>query len=545
MNRIKTLFSYRLLIVISIVFLYEKSNAQSNNEIPLIENFISDFFLDSLISIQSDSLVLATRNDFNSSLTTGDTLKAIESLNSLSQIYCSRVNYAQSYDGYWQALLLADRINDEKTKADSYNGLAILYSLYERRDEALKYYLLSLKINKELVLSDGQDSSILRENYFPLAIHHKFDKNYKLAHAYLDSSELVSVERGFDNRMIRSERAHVLSLEHEFQSAKRIFSDVIQGIIVNTPWHLVILYSHMGDLYYESGDLKNSMLFYTKSIVSAYENKSHLNYVPDVYKKLSQVMTESGETQLAYDYMKLSNEIYETLYSSRSPNNKYLLEIKDDFRIEKELRLQLAVEQKLERLEQDQQISNLRIIVLVISIIFLLSLGYFIFKYWRAKHKAEKKEIQQQRLLEKQKSLEILNIKNNELTGSTLQIIAKDQLLTELKDNLKDLNKTFNSKDIRGLIKDIDLNKDQSWLDFENRFTAVNKDFFENLKSKYDRLKPYDLKICALIKLGFSGKEMAQLLGISAESANTSRYRLRKKLGLNKEENLVEFIDKF
>ncbi|MEM6829932.1 MAG: tetratricopeptide repeat protein, partial [Bacteroidota bacterium] len=77
----------------------------------------------------------------------------------------------------------------------------------------------------------------------------------------------------------------------------------------------------------------------------------------------------------------------------------------------------------------------------------------------------------------------------------------------------------------------------------ENRFTAVNKDFFERLKHQFPNLQPYDLKICALIKLNFSGKEMARLLGITPESANTSRYRLRKRLGLKKEENLVTFID--
>ena len=58
-------------------------------------------------------------------------------------------------------------------------------------------------------------------------------------------------------------------------------------------------------------------------------------------------------------------------------------------------------------------------------------------------------------------------------------------------------------------------------------------------------LKQTDLKICALVKLNFPSKDMAKLLGISVESVHTSRHRLRKKLGLERNDNLEEFINKF
>ena len=83
---------------------------------------------------------------------------------------------------------------------------------------------------------------------------------------------------------------------------------------------------------------------------------------------------------------------------------------------------------------------------------------------------------------------------------------------------------------------------DQNWEEFEARFISVNKGFYERLKAKYPKLTQGDLKLCALIKLNFSSKDMARLMGISVESVHTTRYRLRKKLGLNREDNLTEFI---
>ncbi|MFW2376918.1 MAG: helix-turn-helix transcriptional regulator, partial [Cellulophaga baltica] len=81
--------------------------------------------------------------------------------------------------------------------------------------------------------------------------------------------------------------------------------------------------------------------------------------------------------------------------------------------------------------------------------------------------------------------------------------------------------------------------------EFEARFTAINQSFYKNLKDTYPSLSQTDLKLCALVKLNFSSKEMSSLLGISIESVHTSRYRLRKKLNLERNDNLTEFIANF
>ena len=86
------------------------------------------------------------------------------------------------------------------------------------------------------------------------------------------------------------------------------------------------------------------------------------------------------------------------------------------------------------------------------------------------------------------------------------------------------------------------INQDKDWADFNTHFESVNKSFYSRLKQAYPDISPNDLKISALIKLNLSIKEMAGILNISPDSVKTARYRLRKKLQLNSEDNLTDFI---
>jgi len=89
---------------------------------------------------------------------------------------------------------------------------------------------------------------------------------------------------------------------------------------------------------------------------------------------------------------------------------------------------------------------------------------------------------------------------------------------------------------------DYSLESEKDWDEFRMYFEKVHSSFFENLKAQHPDLTQGDLKLCALISLNLSMKEMAELMGISPESVKMARHRLRKKLSLATEENLTEFV---
>ena len=82
----------------------------------------------------------------------------------------------------------------------------------------------------------------------------------------------------------------------------------------------------------------------------------------------------------------------------------------------------------------------------------------------------------------------------------------------------------------------------ENWTEFETRFVSINEKFYKKITKRYPNLTQNDQRLCALVKLNLSSKEIAKLLNMSNESVHTTRSRLRKKLNLSREVNLKQFI---
>ena len=142
--------------------------------------------------------------------------------------------------------------------------------------------------------------------------------------------------------------------------------------------------------------------------------------------------------------------------------------------------------------------------------------------------------------LEKEQLNNEIEYKESQLSAMTLQMIQKNELMHALQERI--LAEPGKKDDGMQKIINKGLNQDQEWSDFNAHFESINKNFYIKLKSAYPGISQNDLKLCALIKLNLSIKEMAGILNISPDSVKTARYRLRKKLALNTEDNLSDFI---
>ena len=83
---------------------------------------------------------------------------------------------------------------------------------------------------------------------------------------------------------------------------------------------------------------------------------------------------------------------------------------------------------------------------------------------------------------------------------------------------------------------------DQIWSDFESRFEHAFDSFFKVLLEKFPTLTPNERKLCALLRSGLSSKDIAMLTFQNPQSVDVARYRLRKKLNLVNDENLIDFL---
>jgi len=207
------------------------------------------------------------------------------------------------------------------------------------------------------------------------------------------------------------------------------------------------------------------------------------------------------------------------------------------------------------------------IIYVLIGISILISIVLSLDK----RHQLEKKKLEQKRvkeLSEKEKQLhsitrksedeinqlrneklesEIMHI-NTELASNTMHILNKNEFINSIKSTLGGVIKKSTNQEVQSqisrIIKNIEKNiaTDGDWQNFQIHFDKVHGDFSKRIKQEFPLLSPQEIKLSAYLRLNLSTKEIANLLSISVRGVEIGRYRLRKKLQLERTQNLAEFI---
>jgi DNA-binding CsgD family transcriptional regulator len=145
-----------------------------------------------------------------------------------------------------------------------------------------------------------------------------------------------------------------------------------------------------------------------------------------------------------------------------------------------------------------------------------------------------------------------MNHKNRELANSTLNLLHKNKILTSIKLQLSDLlqkssDNTDQKHEISAIVRKInkELGNEKHQEAFDSYFDEVHQNFIKRLKEAHPVLSPKELRLCAYLKMNLSSKEISSLMNISVRGVEISRYRLRKKLNLDRETNLTDYILNF
>lgn len=143
-----------------------------------------------------------------------------------------------------------------------------------------------------------------------------------------------------------------------------------------------------------------------------------------------------------------------------------------------------------------------------------------------------------------------LEAKTRELAQIAIQIAHKNEFLARLRKSFARLVEYLtpeNKLRAQEILKTLDeeMKFDDDWERFRLHFDEVHGDLLKRLKESYPALTPYDLKMCAYIRLNLSSKDIARILNVTPRAVEISRWRLRKKLGIESDTNLVEFFMKF
>jgi ligand-binding sensor domain-containing protein/DNA-binding CsgD family transcriptional regulator len=320
------------------------------------------------------------------------------------------------------------------------------------------------------------------------------------------------------------------------------------------------------------------------SLVNGYVNIANQKQIPKFDHKHNSIRFEftapeyRKEGMVQYSY-KL--EDYDTEWSTFSPNtSKEYTKIKKGsytFRVRAKSQLNPKIA------ETSYQFiilpawyeTTLAYIIYSLVVVFLLILLLKFIKKSSQKGALKMKEQKEQEMKEqgkrflleaKEKEKEIIALKNQrlqyelrhksqELADSTMNLIRKNEILTDIIQNLNKISSSLNkNKEQQAIFNELkkiqeeiksNIEHDNNWKKFEENFDLVYENYLKRLTETYPNLTVTDKKICAYLKMGLSSKDIAPLLNMSYRSVEMSRYRLRKKMNLDRNVSLSDFLQNF
>lgn len=264
---------------------------------------------------------------------------------------------------------------------------------------------------------------------------------------------------------------------------------------------------------------------------------------------------EHGNYKEAYNHLAMKQSLDDSIFNIESERN--INRLKADFDI-------YQIETSKQLLERDLAIyknkifrRNLNIAILALLAVAALGIALFIARKLIRRNREynqlnnrldslkEHIDSEKQKLNERFRSE--LELKHKELTTNALLLVKSEEIAGDILENVKRLqspvSKAENDKrlrEIESLAQELYAGK--GWEEFKYSFEQVNSAFYKNLNEKYPGLTASDQRFAALLSLGLTTKEIAIMTNRSVRGVETSKFRLKKKMGLDVSENLIEVL---
>ena len=401
---------------------------------------------------------------------------------SLALIEIEKGNFDNAEKLYNLAL---SRKDDNLGKMYSHRLFVELYILSNRLNNAEQYYY-KVKLSYE---NKGRDQRPEFGLYYGEAnlIFGKYFKdnlNFKLAYEYFSKAKEIFSEVNLDSalKQVNYEIADLLISNNQFDEAE--------------------------DLILSSIDFNN------------FRNSEKISY----YKLLEKIYLITNRNDLliaSKDSIIAYNE------------NPIQVEVQSEFNLLENL---IIVSDKQNQLNLSKSRTSLIILISIFSSVSLLFLILFL---------RNNIELQRQKnyKLKYEKSLikNELKLKRRELFSKINFITQRNEHINNIRDKIsKNGNDPSNIKNLENEIKHLNTSN-KTYEEFDKMFSQVYPKFYKNLNSKY-KLSKTDIRLASYIKMNHNNHEISRISGISMRTVESQRYRLSKKLNLNKGVDLNSFI---
>lgn len=429
-------------------------------------------------------------------------------------IYADQKDYERALKNFNHAIQLFESLGSRDRIGITYNKIGTVFLEKGEFEKSRDYLTRALRIHKQYRSNFG-----VMECSNRIGLLFRELKQYDSAIFYLQNSLALAEKRNDPEHTVKNleNLASVMILEKQFDQAK-IFLDRA----------------------------------YPLSIKHQYKK-----WLRDILKDYKEIYSYRKDYNRALDYTVRYEAIKDSIFGEEKTAQIANLELEHQ-QAQQQQAIKLR-EQQIQLLQQEKRFNRLLNIFMFCGILVVIAVTIFFFRYQRIRFKQKQQALERDQQLSKielenarLREVELtqsLEFKNKELTSYTVNFIRKNELIEQLKEKLDELKKKLpdQPKELNSLYSLVSQTTgiDRDWEDFKRTFENVHHNFFARLLEKFPDLTQSELRLCALICLNLSIKEMASLMGISPDSVKTARYRLRKRFELTTEQNLTDFVISF
>lgn len=461
----------------------------------------------------------------------------------IANIYLAQDKYFETYQLYQECLIVARENEFNEIIAHINNNLGVLYLRMGDYEEAYAYFDRALKNFRNL--NDRYNIALAESN---LAEIHYVKEEYEAALNYNLSVAPIFLElkSWTDLSHTYTNIASIHSSQNEYDKARE-YLDLAINIIDNysstyegpASIYKSSVYYGLGNLYFHDKEYEKAVNHAQMSLQLSIAN-SFQDQIFDAARLTSDIFEAMGESDSALKYYRIFINSWDSLKLEQ--NIKEVTQLKMVHEFEADMK-----EKELESLRNEaihQQKENLYIVLIVFAILLAAIL---ILLFLNQRNKTSRVILTKLNLeLEKKQLDNVLDYKNKELTTNMMYLLEKNEFIISIAKKLVDIKTELKGGDrmiVQQIINELKNNTSKNtWDEFELRFMEVNETFYQSLNERYPDLTPNERKLCAFLRLNMSTKEISTITHQSLNTINVARSRLRKKLNIEQEENLIAHL---
>ncbi|OFY16400.1 MAG: hypothetical protein A2X11_15375 [Bacteroidetes bacterium GWE2_42_24] len=477
----------------------------------------------------------------------------------LGDIYQAIGNYDKAIENYYKALKIKEEKNDRLGVAGSYNNIAAIYFAQNSFPKAEELFRAAYIIHKEAGNKAGIAQLLNNLGEVQRSLK-QYDSALKLYDAAIRINELMNNQLW--TAINYQNKGETFMLKGDYDNALQNFNIALKFYrLTDNKNYLTNLNNSLGNYYLKKNDRILAKKYFTEALNDA-RNYHYPAEMKNAALGLSVISESEGDYRGALMLFKLYNAQSDTLLGVEM--NRQMAEIQTRYELEKKENEITIQKEQINLLEKNEKINAIVLQAGLAALVFLVIIAYLLYsrqksrshaqinladknqeilKTRQALMEADLKNRDQEKLILNQE----LQQKNNHLINMALSLAHKNEFFGELKKGLKEI-KSLHDDDKEKRLNDLLLKIGQQTRitkeleRLQAEIEEANATFFKKLNQICPEMTENERQLSALLRINLSSKEIASLNNITTKAVEMSRYRLRKKLNIEGNNTLTDFL---